>query len=208
MVRSLPTVCALCLLAAVPAAHADVSYSYVEGSGLVNSTDTAAGDDEDGTGVEAWASYELLRFLHIFGGAKYVEFDDLPLETTLVQLGVGVNYDFSPTHSLYFNVGAISAEADIVTPGGPTAGTDDDGVTYALGYREATRTGKTEFLIAAEHVEFSESDESDTWLDMGLLFRVTPRLMVQTGIQFGGEENAFRVGVRYHLPNPLDRREQ
>ena len=207
MVRSLPTVCALCLLAAAPA-RADLSYSYVEASGLVNSTDTAVGDDEDGTGAEAWVSYELMRFLHVFGGAKYVEFDDLPVETTTVQAGVGVNYDFSATNSVYFNVGAITASADTVTPGGPTVGTDDDGVTYALGYREATRTGKTEFVIAAEHVEFSESDFNDTWLDMGLLFRVTPRLKVQTAVQFGGEENGFKVGVRYYLPNRLDRREE
>jgi predicted porin len=208
MVRSLPTVCALCLLAAAVTARADLSYSYVEGSGLVNSTDTAVGDDEDGKGGEAWVSYELISFLHLFGGAKYVEFDDLPVETTTVQAGVGLNYDFSPTNSLYFNVGAITSEADVVTPGGPTVGTDDDGVTYALGYREATKTGKTEFVVAAEHVDFSESDFSDTWLDMGLLFRVTPRLKVQAAVQFGGEENGVRVGVRYYLPNRLDRRDE
>jgi hypothetical protein len=207
MVRSLPTVCAFCMLAAVNTAQAEISYSYVEASGLVNSTDTAVGDDEDGTGAEAWISYELLRFLHVFGGAKKVEFDDLPFETTLVQAGVGLNYDFSPTNSLYFNVAGITSEADVATPGGPTVGTDDDGVTYALGYREATKTGKTEFVIAAEHVEFSEADFSDTWLDMGLLFRVTPRFKIQTAVQFGGEENVFKVGVRYDLPNHLARRE-
>jgi hypothetical protein len=205
MVRSLPLVCALSLFAAAAPAHADISYSYVEVSGLVNSTDTAVGDDEDGSGVEAWASYELMRFLHVFGGTKYVEFDDLPVENTLVQAGAGVNYDFSPTQSLYFNVAAITAESDVATPGGPTVSADDDGVTYALGYREATRTGKTEFIIAAEHVEFGDSDFSDTWLDMGLLFRVTPRFKVQTAVQFGGEENGFKVGVRYYLPNRLDR---
>jgi hypothetical protein len=208
MVRSLPTVCALFLVAAVAPAQADLSYSYVEASGLVNSTDTAVGDDEDGKGVEAWVSYELLPYLHVFGGTKYVEFDDLPVETTFAQAGVGVNYDFSATNSVYFNVAAITAEADVVTPGGPTVGTDDDGITYALGYREATKTGKTEFLIAAEHVEFSDSDSSDTWLDMGMLFRVTPRLRVQGAIQFGGEENGLKVGVRYYLPNRLDRREE
>jgi hypothetical protein len=206
MLRPLLTASVLCLAAAAPAAHADLSYSYLRGGAFVNETDSALGE-EDGTGLEVSGSYEILSFLHVFAAYRQSELDDFPLDLDVMQAGAGVNYDVSDNTSVYFNLAAVSAEADATVGGLGTIGADDDGYGYSLGFREQNATGRLEFGISAEHVEFDESDASDTWLDMRLLFRVTQRLRIETGVQFAGDENAARVGVRYYLPNRLDRRE-
>jgi hypothetical protein len=40
---------------------------------------------------------------------------------------------------------------------------------------------------------------------MGLLFGITPRFKLTTGVQFAGGENLFKVGIRYYLPNRFDK---
>jgi hypothetical protein len=35
---------------------------------------------------------------------------------------------------------------------------------------------------------------------------VTPRLKITTALQFGGDENLLKVGVRYYLPSRFDKR--
>jgi hypothetical protein len=199
MLRPLLTAAAVCLIAAAPAAHAELSYSYVDGALFVNSTDTSLGE-QDGTGIEGSFSYDILSYLHVFAGAKYAELDDLPIDSTLIEAGAGVHYNFSSTGSLYFNLAALSIDSDL-TVGGSSVSADDDGYGYAFGYRESTKTGNMEFNLSAEHRELSDADTGDTWINMGLLFRVTPRFEVITGVQFAGDENLFKVGVRYYLPN-------
>jgi hypothetical protein len=205
MLRPLLTASALCLLACTPAANAELSYSYLQGALFANSTDTPAGE-QDGVGGEFSASYEILSYLHVFAGTRYTELDDLPLDSTLIQAGVGVNYDPAPNKSLYFNLAAVSAEADLIAGGLGTISADDEGYAYAFGYREIGENGRIEFALSVEHMEFDQSAGSDTWIDMGLQFRVTPRFKIETAVRFVGDENAFKVGVRYYLPNRFDRR--
>lgn len=204
MLRPLLIASAVCLTAAAPAAYADLSYSYVDGAVFGNNLDTSVGE-EDGTGIEGRFSYDVVKFLHVFAGVKYVEFDDLPVDTTLIEAGAGVHYAFSDLGSLYFNLAALTLDANVTT-GGPAIGVDEDGYSYAFGYREANKSGKMEFNLSAEHMELTDSDSGDTWVNMGLLFRVTPRFMITTGVQFAGDENLFKVGVRYYLPNRFDNR--
>jgi hypothetical protein len=204
MVRPFLAASAVCLLAATPAAYAELSYSYVDGSVMVNSVDTSVGE-QDGKGIEGWFSYDVLEFLHVFAGARYAEFDDVPVDSTLVEAGAGVHYATSDDASIYFNLAALTTELDVST-GGPSIGVDDDGYAYAFGYREENRSGRMEFNVSAEHMELSDADTGDTWINMGLIFRVTPRFKVTTAVQFAGDENAFRVGVRYYLPNRFENR--
>jgi hypothetical protein len=206
MVRPFLAASAVCLIAATPAAHAELSYSYVDGSVVVNSVDTSLGE-QDGTGIEGWFSYDIVKFLHVFAGTRYTEFDDLPIDSTLIEAGAGVHYSPSDHSSIYFNLGALTTDLS-VSGGGPTIGVDDDGYAYAFGYREANRTGKIEFNLSAEHIELNDADTGDTWLNMGLMFRVTPRFKITTAAQFAGDENAFRVGVRYYLPNRFSNRDR
>jgi len=194
----------LCCLVVLPA-RADISYSYVEGSVFQNNTGTAIGE-LDGKGAEAWFSYSVLKLMHVFAGTKYVDFDDYSTNTTLVEAGIGVNYSLSPLSSVYFDVAAVSSSADSLTTGGPKIGVDDDGYTYLLGWREENKTGKMEFNVSAQHITYNKVDEPDTWLNVGLLFRATKRLKVTTAVEFTGNENLFKVGVRYYLPNRFDAR--
>jgi hypothetical protein len=93
-----------------------------------------------------------------------------------------------------------------VSSGGPSFGVDDDGYGAAFGYREVNKSGKMEFNLSLEHMELNDANSGDTWVNMGLLFRVTQRLKITTAVQFAGEENVFRVGVRYYLPSRFDQR--
>ena len=204
MLRPLALGLALSALAALPA-RADLSYSYVEGSVFKNSTDTAIGSNQDATGAEGWFSYGVLKLLHLFGGTKYSEFDDYNASVTLVEAGAGVNYNPSPLTSIYFDVAAVSSTADRIAPGGPRAGIDDDGYTYLFGWREANKTGRMEFNLSAQHVDYNRSNYADTWVNMGVLVKITPRFKIVTGVQFAGHENLFKLGIRYYLPNRFDK---
>jgi hypothetical protein len=205
MLRPLALGLVLGSLAALPA-RADLSYSYVEGSAFKNSTDTAVGGNLDGTGAEGWFSYGVLKLLHVFGGTKYYDFDDYNASVTLVEAGAGVNYDPSPLTSIYFDLAAVTSTADKLTPTGPTVGVDDSGYTYLFGWREANKTGRMEFNLSAQHIEYQNVNAADTWVNMGLLFKITPRFKLTTAVQFAGDENLFKVGVRYYLPNRFDKK--
>ena len=216
MLRPLALGLVLCSLVTLPARGADMnyneavagpdlSYSYVEGSIFQNNTGTAIGE-LDGKGAEAWFSYSVLKLLHVFGGTKYVDFDDYSVNTTLVEVGAGWNYNPSPLTSMYFDIAAVSSTADSLTPAGPKIGVDDDGYTYLFGWRSANRSRKMEFNISAQHITYNKVDEPDTWINVGLLFRATNRLTVVTGVEFTGKENLFKAGVRYYLPNRFDKR--
>jgi hypothetical protein len=204
MLRSFLAGSAICLVAVTPAAYADLSYSYLDGSLVKNSVETSIGE-QDGTGLAFRFSYDVLSYLHVFAGAKYAELDDLPVDSTLIQAGAGVHYAPSDRTSIYFDLAALTAETE-VSAGGPNISLDDDGYAYAFGFREANKTGSIEFNISAEHVELSDADTGDTWVNMGLMFRVKPRFKVTTAVQFAGEENALKIGVRYYLPNRFDQR--
>jgi len=201
MLRPLLNASALCLFG-VSAAHADVSYSYLDGALAKTSVDSGTLGEQDGVSGDFLFSYEILSFLYVFGGYEYAEFDDLPIDGELIQAGAGVHYDPNANSSVFFNLAGLSADVDVVS-GLTTVRAEEDGYGYALGYRETNDSGRLEFAISAEHQEFD--DTADTWINMGLEFRVTPRFRITTRVSFAGEENVGRIGVRYYLPNRFDR---
>lgn len=203
MQRPILAAAAVCLVAAAPAAYADLSYSYVEGAVAATSTDTALGE-QSGNAGEADFSYSVLKLLHVFASYRMNDFDHLSQSTQLVTAGAGFNYAFSPTQSVYVDLAGTSAQADSIAGGG-TIGPDDTGYSYAIGYRESRPNGKIEFDVKASRLVFDDTKFSNTSIDMDLLFRVTPRFKIDAGIRFIGDENAFRVGARYYLPNRFDR---
>ena len=203
MLRSCLTASVLGLLTA-SAAHAELSYSYVDGTLAATAEDTATLGEQDGMAAEFEFSYDVLRYLYVFGSYEYSEWDDLSVDGDVLQAGAGVHFDPADNKSVFFNLAALTSEFDVATTLG-TVRADDDGYSYAFGYREVTKTGRTEFLISAEHQELSDADTGDTWVNMNFVFRVTPRFRVLGGITFAGEENAARVGVRYYLPSRFHR---
>ena len=205
MPRPLALCLALCSLAATPA-RADLSYSYLEGSLFANSTDTRLGGNLPGKGGDFLFSYGVLKFLHVFGGAKYFELDDYPASVTTAQAGAGVNYNPSLVTSIYFDVAAVSSTADQLLLNGRVLRFGDDGYTYLFGWREANKPGRMEFNLSAQHIEYKYAKTTDTWVNMGFVFRVTPRFKITTALQAGGDENLLKLGVRYYLPNRSDKR--
>jgi len=205
MPRPLVLGLALCSLAATPA-RADLSYSYLEGSLFANSTDAAVAANLPGKGGDFLFSYGVLKLLHVFGGAKYFELDDYPASDTLAEAGAGVNYNPSPLSSIYFDVAAFTSTAYQPTPTRRTVRFDDNGYTYLFGWREANKPGRMEFNLSAQRIEYDKANTVDTWVNLGFSFRVTPRFKITTAVQFGGDENLLKVGVRYYLPNRFDKR--
>jgi hypothetical protein len=182
-------------------AQAQISYSYIEGDLTVHEIDFAPLDrEEDAIGGRFEASYELMSFLHVFGSYQYAELDDLDAQTNFAQVGVGVHYDFSEMSSVFANISAISADLELVDSTLGNLESDDDGYGVSFGYREVNHT-PLEFGMSIDYVKFNDADTDDTMMNLALLYELTPRLKIIGGIQFGGDDNMVRAGVRYYLPS-------
>jgi len=189
-------------LTASAAAEAQLSYSYVSVNYIASEADTVVGE-QDGTGPGIAVSFDILPFLHVFGGAKQIELDDFPVETQSYHVGVGVHWDMAEDRSVFFNLAALEVDVDVATGLG-VVGADDDGYTYSIGYREANRRG-LEFTVSADHIELSDSDYSDTSLRLSLQFPVTRRFKIEGGVNFAGDDTFWALGARYYFANPLAR---
>ena len=201
-------ICGLALVAALAPlswVQAQVSYSYLEGSFTFNELDTGPlFGEEDATGVDLQFSYEIERFLHLFGGYRFADFDDQPLEQELAEFGVGFNLDLSENQSVFFNLSALTVDLTLEDPVLGTLTADDDAIGFSIGYRETNHT-RLEYTMSLDYIEFDEGNTSDTSMDMSLHYEITPRLKVLGGIVFGGDDNNWRAGVRYYLPGRFNR---
>src|SRR5690606_41992462 len=81
------------------AAEAQLSYSYVSANYVDSEADTALGE-HDGTGPEFIVSFDILSFLHVFGGAKQIELDDLSVETQTLHAGAASHWDMDEERSV------------------------------------------------------------------------------------------------------------
>jgi hypothetical protein len=203
MKRSMSLLLVTVLLGAGASAKADVSYSYLQALWTGTEVATPLGD-LDGMGPEVSGSYEILRFLHVFGSYRMIELEDVSLETELFTAGAGVNWDISDRQSVFFNLAGVDAQADLVTGGG-RIGADDTGYFYSIGFRESNND-RLEFTVSADHIEFDDSDSSDTSISMSLQYRITPLFRFEGGANFAGKDPFWKFGVRYDLPNRFDRR--
>ena len=75
---------------------------------------------------------------------------------------------------------------------------DDDGYGVSIGYREVNHT-PLEFRLSIDHIALNDADTSDTTMDVSFQYELSNRFKILGGIQFGGDENIFRAGVRYYL---------
>jgi len=180
--------------------RAPISYSYVELTASTHQVEVAPDTNEDAKGAGFSASYEVMSFLHVFGGYQTSEFDSFDLEADFLQVGVGAHTDFTDTKSGFVNVSGIKAEATLRDPMLGTVTTDNDGYGISLGYREINHT-PLEFQLSIDYVNFDVpggGSTSDTTMSVGLQYAFTPRLKMLGGFQFGGDEDVFRLGVRYY----------
>lgn len=179
-------------------AHAQISYSFLESALTVHEADSSFGQDQDGIGFALRGSYEIMPILQVFGGLRFADFDDINVQTTFVEAGVGTHYDFSDTKSVFVNVSVLTTELDLDLPGLGTLSGDDDGYGVSIGYREINHT-PMEFWISLDYVELNDSNTSETTMDVSLQYRLTQRLKIIGGFQFGGDDSYLRAGVRYYL---------
>ena len=200
MKRFLYGLAAAAALFPVSWAQAQVSYSFLESALTVHEADTSFGQDQDGIGLAFRGSYEIMPILQVFGGLRAADFDDLNIQTTFVEAGVGTHYDFSPTKSVFLNVSVLTTDLEIDLPGLGTASADDDGYGVSVGYREINHT-PMEFWLSIDHVALNDSDTSETTMDVSLQYRLTQRLKIIGGFVFGGDDSYFRGGVRWYLGN-------
>ncbi len=179
-------------------AQAQISYSFLETALTVHEADTSLAQDQDGIGLAFRGSYEVMPILQVFGGVRFADFDDVNLQTTLVEAGVGTHYDFSETKSVFANVSVLTADVEIDDPVLGTLSADDDGYGISVGYREINHT-PMEFWVSIDHVALNDSDTSETTMDISLQYRLTQRLKIIGGFVFGGDDSFLRAGVRYYL---------
>lgn len=187
---------------ALPAhwANAQLSYSYVRAAVIGSEIDIPSGG-EDALGGELELSYDLLDFLHAFGGFSVIELNDLPLESEQAEIGVGFNLDLSPQQSVFFDLSLLSIDSELQT-GLAALNDSEEGYGASIGYRETNHT-RLEFRVSADYIKFDEVDYSDTSIDLSMQYEVTPRFKVDGGINFGGDDSYLKIGVRYYLPGPF-----
>ena len=179
-------------------AQAQISYSFVESALTVHEADTSFAEDQDGIGLAFRGSYEVMPILQVFGGVRVADFDDINVQTTFVEAGVGTHYDFSDTKSVFLNVSVLTTDLELDDPVLGSLTADDDGYGVSVGYREINDT-PMEFWLSIDHVALNDSDTSETTMDLSLQYRLTQRLKIIGGFVFGGDDSYFRAGVRYYL---------
>jgi hypothetical protein len=192
-------IAALAGLLAAPFASAQISYDYVQAAYLVTHKTPVLGD-EDGTGAQLSFSYEVRRFLHVFAGYQSIDLDDLPLDSKTTRAGVGTDFSFSDHQSIYLDVSALSVDSDSLG----TPGNDDNGYGASFGYRETNLT-PLEFTISLDYFTLNDSDLNDTSLGISLQYAVKPRFKIEGGVRFAGDNNTWKLGIRYYLPDRLRR---
>jgi len=181
-------------------AQAQISYSYLEGTLTVHEADTPFAQNERGIGLGFKGSYEVMPILHVFGSIQAADFDDIDLQTTVVQAGVGTHYDFSETKSVFLNVSVLTTDLDLNLQPFGSLSADDDGYGLSVGYREVNHT-PLEFRLSIDHISLNTANTSETTMDIGLQYEINQRLKILGSLQFGGDEGILRMGVRYYLGN-------
>jgi predicted porin len=182
----------------VSGAHAQLSYSYVRGAYLVHRADSDLGTNLDGRGPEIGVSYEILPFLHAFADYHVLQLDDFDVETDTSKAGVGFDLDLSPDQSVYFDFAALRQSADTGGSLGATSASND-GYGVSIGYREKNQT-RLEFDARADYIKISDSDYTDTSVAVSLLYELRRNLKIEGLARFGGDDEAYGIGIRYYLP--------
>ena len=171
MKRFLYCLAAAAALFPVSWAQAQVSYSFLESALTVHEADTSFAQDQDGIGLAFRGSYEIMPILQVFGGLRAADFDDINVQTTFVEAGVGTHYDFSDTKSVFLNVSVLTTDLELDDPVLGTLEADDDGYGVSVGYREINHT-PMEFWLSIDHVALNDADTSETTMDVSLQYRL------------------------------------
>lgn len=159
------------------ASHADdVPYSYAEIS--YQSVDF---DGADADGFAFAGSFDFGNQFYGFGEYESIDLDDVNVDVSGLQLGVGYHYEISPATDLIAELAFVSADIDA-----GAAGDDDTGYSLGFGLRSMV-SPQVELFGKAEYVNVF--DDGDTGFEFG-------------GFYYFG--NGFAAGASYENVDDVD----
>jgi hypothetical protein len=179
-------------------ASAQISYNYVRGAYQVYRADSDLGTNLDGRGPQIGGAYEILSYLHAFADYYQLDLDDFPSTSRTLKAGVGFDLDLSADQSVYFDFSALRLDSDFDTTSG-TVSSNSDGYGVSIGYRETNQT-RLEFDVRADYVKYSDTSYTDTSVTMSLQYELRRNLKIEGLATFGGDNEAYGIGIRYYLP--------
>lgn len=180
--------------------HDQVSYSYLEFSGVVGKVD-ASPDDIDARGMALDLSAEFSEHIHGYI-LHYDVSDDEPgfsADSELWSLGVGTQFEIIERLSLYGRLGALDADIEATVPGIFSITGSDDGYYIAGGIR-AIVSDRLQLGAAIEHYDLEDSG-SDEYLSFGGDYLVTEVVAFSFEANVHDDATALVLGVRFYPGN-------
>jgi len=156
----------------------DLSYSFAELRYL---------DVDGGDGFRLAGSYELDGPWIVVGALTALDFNN-NVDSTLLEIGGGYEWNYSPNFDL---VGTLRlVRADIDTPGG---GGDDTGFALSAGARGFIAQN-IELRASVNHINL---DNSDTYLQIAGDYHFTSQIAAGISLDVAGDTDAISVGARW-----------
>jgi len=162
--------------------HADLSYSFAELRFV--DVDTSGGD-----GIRVAGSYELDRNWLIVGALTALDFNN-NVDTTLLEIGGGYVWHYTPDFDLLGSVRLVRAEVD--TPGGDA---NDTGLAVSAGTR-GLLTPQFEIRGSVNHINL---DNSDTYLELAGDYYFTEQFSAGVSLEFAGDTDTLSIGARWYF---------
>lgn len=163
-------------------------YTYLEGGyGWID----IDGLNEDGDGFNLGGSLGVTDMVFLFVDYADSEFDN-NVDFSLTEVGIGGNFELSPTTDLVGKVAWVSADLDTNGFGS----LDEDGYGLSLGVR-AMMTPQFELNGGVSYIDIDDAD--DTALEIGAVYSFTDVFAVTANASFGDDFTTYGIGIRAYL---------
>jgi len=106
--------------------------------------------------------------------------------------------------NLFVNLSVLTVELELRDPVLGTLKGDDDAIEAAVGWRETNHT-PLEFGVSLNYREYDKSATNDKWMDLNFQYALSSRFKTVGGVRFGGDDNNWRIGLRFNLPDRFER---
>jgi hypothetical protein len=174
-----------------PAATSGLSYTYVQFD-IIRGDGHGFGNGPDG--IDLRGSYAFEEGLFVFGGVSHTSGDvgNSSLDVNTIGVGLGFHTALDARTDLVLGGSLLHAESDSGAPGGSA---DGDGYSLQAGLRH---DASAQFELSGT-LGFSDYDKSDsnTWIELGVVYRATPKLGLCGTLSTSDDFNALSFGLRY-----------
>lgn len=159
---------------------ADLSYSYAE-LRLID-VDVSGGD-----GFSIGGSYELDGPWIVIGSLTSLDFNN-NVDSTLIEIGGGYVWDYSPSFDLVGTFSLVRNEFDT-----PIASSDDTGFALSGGARGYI-ANRVEIRGSVNHINL---DNSDTFLRVAGDYHFTEQIAAGISLDLAGDTDSISLGARW-----------